>query len=136
MSASFLADSPDRLKLVSEDFSGVNGCACHSLLLFPFAFVIVDNLDIRWTGLVIVPLKTDPPLVVDPNGILSLAGALQGFQAVGVECCQIAKRAGCVQNPQALLGLTPEGLSLADHFAEGKAFGVPVAIACYHPVLV
>jgi len=34
--------------------------------------VVIDNLDIDWTGRAMGPLKTDPPLVVDADAILTL----------------------------------------------------------------
>src|SRR6266478_2202329 len=53
-------------------------------IVSPLASVIVNNFNARWTGLILGPLKTNAPLVVDPNGILPLAVSLQGFQTVGV----------------------------------------------------
>src|ERR1039457_2514164 len=61
------------LQFVAEDLSGVNGCACHGLLL---SSVVVDNLNIRWARLILQPLKTDAPLVIDPNGMLPFTVSL------------------------------------------------------------
>jgi hypothetical protein len=44
--------------------------------------VVIDNLDIDWAGRAMAPLKTDPPLVVDADAMLTLPIALQCFQPV------------------------------------------------------
>jgi hypothetical protein len=51
--------------------------------------VIINNFNIRRSRLVRRPTKADAPLVVDPDGILPSAVALQGFQTVGVESSEI-----------------------------------------------
>ena len=95
--------------------------------------VIIDNLNIRWAGIVLRPLKTNSPLVIDPNGMLSLAVSLQGFQTVGVERGKITERRSGIENPQTLLSLAPERLALAGFFAGCEALGVLVTVAPYHP---
>jgi hypothetical protein len=44
-----------------------------------FILVVVDNLNIRWGGLIPRPLKTDAP--PDPDGILPPAVSLQSAKA-------------------------------------------------------
>jgi hypothetical protein len=49
----------------------------------PWSFlVIIDNLDIDWTGCAIGPLKADPPFIVDADTVLALPIALTCFQSV------------------------------------------------------
>ena len=59
-------------------------------MVFSFGLVVVNNLNVRRARLILRPLKTDAPLVIDPYGILPLAVSLQGFQTVGVKRGKIA----------------------------------------------
>jgi hypothetical protein len=67
-------------------------------MVFSFRSVIVNNLNIRWAAFILRPLKTDAPLVIDPNGMLPLALCLQSFQTVGVECGKVAQRRSGIEN--------------------------------------
>ena len=42
--------------------------------------MIIDDLDLFGVGA--GPMEAEPPLVVDPDGVLSLTVPLEGFQAV------------------------------------------------------
>ena len=44
--------------------------------------VVIHNLDVRRSGRFVWPLKTDPPLVVNPNAVLAFAVAFQGLETV------------------------------------------------------
>src|SRR5258708_1026070 len=44
--------------------------------------VIIDDLDVRRAGRSIRPFKTDAPLIVDPDSVLTLPIALQRFEPV------------------------------------------------------
>src|SRR5689334_22464870 len=102
-------------------------------MVFSFRLVIVDNLNIRWAGLIFRPVKTDAPLVIDPNGVLPLPRSLQCFQPVGVERGKIASGTGSVENAQSLLSLLPKRFPLADLFARCEMLRVPVTVTPYHP---
>src|ERR1035437_6596492 len=104
-------------------------------MVSPFALVIVDNLNTRRAWFILRPLKAGAPLVINPNGILTRAGSLQGFQPVGVERSKIAQRDRRVEYAQALLGLVPERLPPANLFAGCETLRVPVAITPYHPMI-
>jgi hypothetical protein len=51
--------------------------------------VIVDNLDI--VGIAVVPTKTEPPLIIDANAVLTLSIGGQGFQPVPGRACQVSQ---------------------------------------------
>jgi hypothetical protein len=47
--------------------------------------VVVHDFDVQRPSLVLGPLETDPPPVVDPNRILAFAITLESLQTVRVE---------------------------------------------------
>src|SRR5438132_14139854 len=104
-------------------------------MVYSLRSVVVNNLDVRWAGRILGPLKTDAPLTIDTNGMLPLAVSLQGFQTVGVERGKVAQRRSGIENAQTLLGLSPEPLPLADLLASRETLRVLVAETPYHPVL-
>jgi hypothetical protein len=54
--------------------------------MFPFfPLVIVYDRDIQRSARIVGPFKTNAPLFVNANGILTLAVSLLRFQAVGVK---------------------------------------------------
>jgi hypothetical protein len=57
--------------------------------------VVVHDLDA--VGIPVTPHRTKTPLVVDPDTVLPLPLAAQGFQTVPMRCCQIAQLRGAVQ---------------------------------------
>jgi hypothetical protein len=56
--------------------------------------VIVNNLNLRWTGRVIRPLETNSPRIVDPKAVLSLSVAAQRLKAIAGQYRQIFQRCG------------------------------------------
>lgn len=64
-------------KFLHKVLAGMNSNDCHKSLL-----MIVDDLNIRWTGRAIQPFKTDAPLIVDANAVLALAVTFQAFKPV------------------------------------------------------
>ena len=56
--------------------------------------MIVDDLDV--VGIAVTPTKANPPLVVDPDAVLSFAVASQGLQSIAGRCLQIAETARAV----------------------------------------
>jgi hypothetical protein len=53
--------------------------------------MIINDLDIRGPRRPSGPLEADPPLVIDPNAVLSLSVALQGFKSVTRQSTKILK---------------------------------------------
>jgi hypothetical protein len=72
--------------------------------------VVVHDLDV--VGISVTPYKTKTPLVVDPDTVLPLPLAAQGFQTVSRRRCQIAQIRGAVQLAK---------LSASDPFHSSKA---------------
>lgn len=59
--------------------------------------VIVDNLDI--VGIAVVPTKTEPPLVIDANAVLTLSVGSQLLQPVPGWTCHVSQDHCAVQLP-------------------------------------
>jgi len=51
--------------------------------------MVVNNLDIRWTGSPCKPSKADPPLIIDANAVLAFSIPLQGFESVAWQGSEI-----------------------------------------------
>lgn len=60
--------------------------------------MIIHNLNLLGAGL--FPDKTNAPLVVDPNAVLSCAATLQSFQAVAGRGHKVSKFAGLMDLPK------------------------------------
>jgi hypothetical protein len=56
--------------------------------------MIVYDLDI--VGISVAPTKADPPLVIDPNAVLSLSITGQPLQPIAGRSAQVIKAAGIV----------------------------------------
>ena len=78
---------------------------------------LVNNLNIQWAGLIFRPLKTDAPLVIDPNGMLPLAFSLQSFHTVGVERGKVAQLRSRIENAYTLLSLAPDRFQISSVIA-------------------
>jgi hypothetical protein len=93
--------------------------------------VIVDDLDV--VRVAVEPAKTNTPLVVDTNAVLSRTITGQFFQAVPRWNAQIGKRLGGVENQQ-----LPQGRSLnrlrkfGASFPTKHALGLTIAKAADH----
>jgi hypothetical protein len=59
--------------------------------------VIVDNLNI--VGIAVVPTKTEPPLIIDANAVLTLSVGGQGLQPVPGRACHVSQDHCTVQLP-------------------------------------
>jgi len=79
--------------------------------------MIIDDHDI--SGIAVLPDKTDAPLIVDANAVLTCAVAFQRFQAVRRGYAQIFQRFGIVEHTQLALGNMLEvSRQLARHIAQ------------------
>jgi len=70
-----------------EDFSGMD--RFELLRRHCFSSVIVRDFDLK--GISIAPKEADPPLVVDPDAVLSLAAPLKFLQAIARRHAKILK---------------------------------------------
>jgi len=60
--------------------------------------VIIEDLDMIWTSL--CPYKTNPPLLIDPNTVLSHPITLKSFKTIVWRYGEIPEHLGVVQHPQ------------------------------------
>src|SRR5918996_3516837 len=93
-SASALADSPSGCMNSSRRTSP--GCVRMRPSRLPLS-VIVDDLDILGT---LPPHETDPPLIIDPDRVLTGAIALQSFETIAGRQAQVLQARGRVQHVQ------------------------------------
>jgi hypothetical protein len=69
--------------------------------------VIIDNFNVIWS--VLAPDEADPPLIVDPYGVLPIPIALQRVQPVARQTPENPKRLRVIKDLEPPLGLRPEG---------------------------
>src|SRR4051812_6970018 len=68
------------------------------LMLIASSSVIVHNLDIPRGSL--APFEADPPLIVDPDAVLTAPVAVQSFKTIARRDPQIAKLPGRIDGEQ------------------------------------
>jgi len=54
-----------------------------------FSYMIVDNFDVRRTGVPFYPLETNPPLVIDADTVSPLAVSLESLETISRQRGQI-----------------------------------------------
>ena len=59
--------------------------------------MVVNNLNVCWAGGPAPPLKTNSPLVIDANAVLTLSVALQSFESVARQRTEISEFDSCFQ---------------------------------------
>jgi len=95
--------------------------------------VVIDDLDIRRSGIPFVPGEADAPLQIDPDTPLAFAPALQSLEPVARQRPKIAK-AGCgIKNPEpfaSLIGKRPKRPDIIA--AAGEDFAPPITKADDH----
>jgi len=91
--------------------------------------VIIDNLDVRWARRFARPFKTDPPLVVHANAVLSLSIALQCFETVARQGGQVLKDVGRFKAIQLEPGRSLNAGESFHAFAGGEVSRSLVAVA-------
>jgi hypothetical protein len=70
--------------------------------------VVIDNLDIRRPSRILRPFKTNPPLVVDADAVLSGPVAPQGFQPITRQAAQVAQTGRRAQDFEPFVRLSIE----------------------------
>lgn len=58
--------------------------------------MIVNDFDI--VGIAFMPTETQPPLIIDPNGVLPFTVALEQFESISGQSTQIIERARRLEN--------------------------------------
>jgi hypothetical protein len=94
--------------------------------------MVIHDLDILRTVRAVRPLKTYAPLVIDPNAVLALAVAPQGFKPISRQLVQVAQVRSSFKKPQAPFGLPAERLELENSLTAQKAFCLLIAAASNH----
>lgn len=82
--------------------------------------------DLYLLGGAIVPDKTDPPLIVDPDAVLSFAVALERFEAVAGRRPQIQKPGCRVEHIELAQRHRPDALELGDGLAPVQCLAAPI----------
>jgi hypothetical protein len=88
--------------------------------------VVIDNLDVA--GVAFIPLKTDPPLIVQADAVLASAISAEFLQVVSRRNSEIIEYRRRIELPQLTkrhaLEIRPE---LPDALAVEQPLGIPVA---------
>jgi hypothetical protein len=85
-------------KLHAQNLARMDGRKAFLRLSHEFPLVIVDDLYV--VGVPFSPSEAQAPLVVDPDAVLSLSAAMQGFQAISRWRPQVTQIGGAVQLPK------------------------------------
>lgn len=104
-------------ELFAQNLAGVNG------LQFCGHFctsVVISNFD--FVRIAVAPNKTEPPLIVNADAVLSVTVAAQRFQPIARERRQVLKLLSGVQHCQFSQRRLLEALKLPDTIAMKKAF--------------
>ena len=93
--------------------------------------VVINDLNIDRAKRALWPFETNPPLLVDPNAVLTLAITFKRFQTVARQI-QVWERSRGVKLVKLHLRLTLEPREDLDSFASGELAGTLVAIGHDH----
>ena len=92
--------------------------------------MIVHYLYVKWAAF--SPAKADPPLLVDPNAVISPSVSDQALQPVAAEGGKVTQRLCVVKDGQPALRLNCEAPKLPDVLALKELKSLPVPESCYH----
>ena len=92
--------------------------------------VVVHYLYVKWAAF--SPAKADPPLLVDPNAVVSPSVSDQALQPVAAEGGKVTKRLCVVKDGQPALRLNCEAPKPPNILALKELKGIPVRESCYH----
>ena len=93
--------------------------------------VVINDLNIDRAKRALGPFETNPPLLVDPNAVLTLAITFKRFQTVARQI-QVSERSRGVKLVKLHLRLTLEPREGLDSFASSELAGTLVAIGHDH----
>jgi hypothetical protein len=85
-------------ELGAQNLARMDGWKAFLRLRHECPLVIIDDLYV--VGVPFAPNKAQTPLVVDPNAVLSLSVAMQGFQAISRRRCQVSQFRGGIHLPK------------------------------------
>ena len=92
--------------------------------------VVVHYLHVKWAAF--SPAKTDPPLLVYPNAVVSPSVSDQALQPVAAEGGKVTQRFCVIEDGQPALRLNCEAPKLPDVLPLKELKGLPVPESCYH----
>src|SRR5437870_1863149 len=95
--------------------------------------MIVDDLNVDRTDGTFRPLETDPPLVIDPDAVLTLTVPDQHFEPVAGQDGKVPQRHHCLDTVKLQLRGPFDPRECLDPFASGEFPGPFVPIADDHP---
>jgi hypothetical protein len=95
-----------------------------------FLSVVIHDFDLM--GITGFPREAHPPLVVDPDAVLALAAALQGFEVVAWGRLQVLERASPVQVQEFPTGSPLDGLEPPDRNVVEEGLDILVAKGANH----
>jgi hypothetical protein len=102
------------------------------VVLRPRDLVIVDDPDV--VGIAILPAETDPPLLIDPNAMLSRSAPLEFLESITGRDAEVLKLLGGVDEDELAEHRAMElSREAPDRLAVKQAFRVPVREALDHP---
>ena len=96
--------------------------------------MVVDDFNVMRA--IVMPCKTDTPLVIDPDAKLSLAVTAEGFEPVAGQEPQCFDGVGGIKDAQSLLRLSAKGLKNAGTFPFVQLFGFFVLEAFDHKTII
>jgi hypothetical protein len=79
-----------------------------------FLLMIINNFDVRWAGCISRPFKTNTPLVVDADAVLSFTITLQCFKTITRQRGEISKLGGRFQTVKFQTGSAVKARKRAD----------------------
>jgi len=94
--------------------------------------MIIDNLNLLRTCRTLRPLKAYPPLIINPDTILTSAITFQRFKPIARKSCQIFKRRCCIKPIKPDFGLSCKARKGCNILAFGKARSSLIFIAQNH----
>lgn len=96
--------------------------------------MVVDDFNVMRA--IIMPCKTDTPLVVDSDAKLSLTVTVEGFEPVAGQEHECFDGVGGIKDAQSLLRLSAKGLKNGGTFPLVQFFGFLVLEAFDHSIII
>jgi hypothetical protein len=104
--------------------------SCREVLSLAISAVIIHDFNIEWFLVLLRPFEANALLPVDPNTVLSVSVAPEGFKVVARWLAQVDKARCSFEVIKGFgCGTFRNIFELADMLAICESFGVPIAIA-------
>ena len=96
--------------------------------------MVVYNFHVFGTVRINRPFKTNAPLIIDPNAVLALSVAFEGFEPIPRQLAEITQGLRGIQKPEPFFGLTAERLEHWYFLSGGKTLRLFVTITSNHAI--